>query len=159
MRRERRIRMRKTHGTRFVYLLVETIYSHGMFHREISTRRRGREKKGRDIAWERVSLINYLLVIRRYRLGSFFFVFSFDKRKSEVINSRNFARHWIPSRIKLMNLFGKEWFIPVFSILSFFLKLRFCWLNFVLINLKRSYSSIVNIDKLTGRKLCIIKFL
>lgn len=159
MRRERRIRMRKTHGTRFVYLLVETIYSHGMFHREISTRRRGREKKGRDIAWERISLINYLLVIRRYRLGSFFFVFSFDKRKSEVINSRNFARRWIPSRIKLMNLFGKEWFIPVFSILSFFLKLRFCWLNFVLINLKRSYSSIVNIDKLTGRKLYIIKFL
>lgn len=159
MRRERRIRMRKTHGTRFVYLLVETIYSHGMFHGEISTRRRGREKKGRDIAWERVSLINYLLVIRRYRLGSFFFVFSFDKRKSEVINSRNFARHWIPSRIKLMNLFGKEWFIPVFSILSFFLKLRFCWLNFVLINLKRSYSSIVNIDKLTDRKLYIIKFL
>lgn len=158
MRRERRIRMRKTHGTRFVYLLVETIYSRGMFHREISTRRRGREKKGRDIAWERISLINYLLVIRRYRLGSFFFVFSFDKRKSEV-NSRNFARRWIPSRIKLMNLFGKEWFIPVFSILSFFLKLRFCWLNFVLINLKRSYSSIVNIDKLTGRKLCIIKFL
>lgn len=116
-------------------------------------------KKGRDIAWEKVSLINYLLVIRRYRLGSFFFVFSFDKRKSKVINSRNFARRWIPSRIKLMNLFGKEWFIPVFSIL-FFLKLRFCWLNFVLINLKRShYSSIVNIDKLTGRKLCIIKFL
>lgn len=130
MRRERRIRMRKTHGTRFVYLLVETIYSHGMFHREISTRRRGREKKGRDIAWERVSLINYLLVIRRYRLGSFFFVFSFDKRKSEVINSRNFARRWIPSRIKLMNLFGKEWFIPVFSILSFFFKVTILLIEF-----------------------------
>lgn len=130
MRRERRIRMRKTHGTRFVYLLVETIYSHGMFHREISTRRRGREKKGKDIAWERVSLINYLLVIRRYRLGSFFFVFSFDKRKSEVINSRNFARRWIPSRIKLMNLFGKEWFIPVFSILSFFFKVTILLIEF-----------------------------
>lgn len=130
MQRERRIRMRKTHGTRFVYLLVETIYSHGMFHREISTRRRGREKKGRDIAWERVSLINYLLVIRRYRLGSFFFVFSFDKRKSEVINSRNFARRWIPSRIKLMNLFGKEWFIPVFSILSFFFKVTILLIEF-----------------------------
>lgn len=134
MRRERRIRMRKTHGTRFVYLLVETIYSHGMFHGEISTRRRGREKKGRDIAWERISLINYLLVIRRYRLGSFFFVFSFDKRKSEVINSRNFARRWIPSikkeRIKLMNLFGKEWFIPVFSILSFFFKITILLIEF-----------------------------
>lgn len=68
-----------------------------------STKRKG-EKRKRHC----VRNINYLLVIQRYILGSFFFVFSFDKRKSEVINSRNFARRWIPSRIKLMNLFGKE---------------------------------------------------
>lgn len=159
MRRERRIRMRKTHGTRFVYLLVETIYSHGMFHREISTRRRGREKKGRDIAWERVSLINYLLVIRRYRLGSFFSCFLSIKENLKwlirgILLDDGFLRElnwWI--------CLGKnDLFLYSLSFL-FFLKLRFCWLNFVLINLKRSYSSIVNIDKLTGRKLCIIKFL
>lgn len=69
-------------------------------------------------------LINYLLVIRRYRLKTFLFVFSLEKRKSEMINSRNFARRWIPSRFRLMNLFGKG-FILIYSLsfLFFFKKL------------------------------------
>lgn len=118
-----------------------------------------RKRKRREKEFQ---LINYLLVIRRYRLKTFLFVFSLEKRKSEMINSRNFARRWIPSRFRLMNLFGKG-FILIYSLsfLFFFKKLWFCWLNFVLINLKRSssYSSINNIDKLTSKKLYIIKFL
>lgn len=114
-----------------------------------------RKRKRREKEFQ---LINYLLVIRRYRLKTFLFVFSLEKRKSEMINSRNFARRWIPSRFRLMNLFGKGWFIlyPFFSFLR-----SYDFVDFVLINLKRSssYSSIDNIDKLASKKLYIIKFL
>lgn len=65
------------------------------------------EKKEETLREKEFQLINYLLVIRRYRLKTFLFVFSLEKRKSEMINSRNFARRWIPSRFRLMNLFGK----------------------------------------------------
>lgn len=116
------------------------------------------EKKEETLREKEFQLINYLLVIRRYRLKTFLFVFSLEKRKSEMINSRNFARRWIPSRFRLMNLFGKGWFIlyPFFSFLR-----SYDFVDFVLINLKRSssYSSINNIDKLTSKKLYIIKFL
>lgn len=116
------------------------------------------KKKEETFREKEFQLMNYLLVIRRYRLKTFLFVFSLEKRKSEMINSRNFARRWIPSRFRLMNLFGKGWFIlyPFFSFLR-----SYDFVDFVLINLKRSssYSSIDNIDKLTSKKLYIIKFL
>lgn len=116
------------------------------------------EKKEETLREKEFQLMNYLLVIRRYRLKTFLFVFSLEKRKSEMINSRNFARRWIPSRFRLMNLFGKRWFIlyPFFSFLR-----SYDFVDFALINLKRSssYSSIDNIDKLTSKKLYIIKFL
>lgn len=116
------------------------------------------KKKEETLREKEFQLINYLLVIRRYRLKTFLFVFSLEKRKSEMINSRNFARRWIPSRFRLMNLFGKRWFIlyPFFSFLR-----SYDFVDFALINLKRSssYSSIDNIDKLTSKKLYIIKFL
>lgn len=116
------------------------------------------KKKEETLREKEFQLINYLLVIRRYRLKTFLFVFSLEKRKSEMINSRNFARRWIPSRFRLMNLFGKWWFIlyPFFSFLR-----SYDFVDFILINLKRSssYSSIDNIDKLTSKKLYIIKFL
>lgn len=82
------------------------------------------KKKEETFREKEFQLINYLLVIRRYRLKTFLFVFSLEKRKSEMINSRNFARRWIPSRFRLMNLFGKG-FILIYSLsfLFFFKKL------------------------------------